>query len=696
MEEFSVLEYKLGNIHSNLELMLDKGHLRINTVRGRYGKSSYKGSGLLDFSKGKIDLRVHFKNSHYQDVFHIYNPLLKNLNNFPRDLNCVYNTSYKVFGKLSKKKIHVEGTVKGKNIFYRGERADSFSGSFKYANNRLSITKAKIKKNKGILEGKFTYHFPKKDFEYTAKLKGLRLKDLNIYNILSLGYDSHITGKFKGERSKKNFSSQSDLTFTDGSISNISTPDTYISLSNESFNLYLRGNLIGNMITFNSYMNLSSEKESFLNVAMMVDDFKILSGVFSSHNIDDKYLHGLMSAKLNTQFKLNDLSKLNLSFFLDEFQFRKGEMHLVGGGNNKILIKKGKIDYWDIVLGGRKGKIQGLARGDFSKDYEVTTDFDLDISVLEIISKTIEKAEGSLKGVFSIIGNVKDHAVHFDSSGEISFLKIAKVPRFFSDISYKAIANGNELLVQKFKGKYGKGLVDVEGNIILDLPFPKLNLNYSLNNAFIPLIKKSGLVVSGNGDVTGLKIPYLISGQFSVLHGEVLDEFHDISSNNNNDREVIIYKKFIREKEFNFNRKINYLTSNIDVNFANHVDLKNSVAELKFEGDINLKGPPGDLLFNGLLKIIPIESKFIFKGHEFSLSRGEINFRDSDGRKRDSLVNFSGKSEINEYLVTLNLQGSTRELEVELGSRTHIIPRRYPLIIDLRDNFRETRKTSGK
>ncbi|MCY4523549.1 MAG: hypothetical protein OXB84_02295, partial [Halobacteriovoraceae bacterium] len=526
-----VPEYNLGSLNSSLIYELDKNILRISRMKGVKDASRYNGNGFLNFANKDILLNIKFNDSYYVDLFNIYEGLFKNID-IPRDISLIYNTSYKVSGKMKKDKIKVEGSIEGRELLYMDQDIDSFRGDFTFVKDKLLFKKGVFKKNKGILKLETNYNFIDKKFNYDINFSGYQLYDINFYKKLNLGYDSIISGYVKGYNSKNKKSLKSKISFAKGVVKDTNIDDSFISISNENSRIYVRGNLLGDIINIDSHLDLTRKNNSYINATMMADDIRVLAGFLSPHNIDNKYLKGLLSARVNSKFKWNNLSNISLSFSLDEFLLKKKQMSLISKDKNKILIEKGLIKNWNILLQGENAWISSKGSGNFSNNYDINTNFKLKGDIFELISPWIQKTEGDLKGRHSIKGTGKNYNMRFSSKGKINSLKIKKIPRFFSNVEYSMLMDNREVILENLKGEYGEGIIEMDGNIGLEIPYPKINLNFLLDNSYIPIIKKSGVVVSGNGKISGEKMPYLISGNFSVLRGNVIDEFQEITSNN--------------------------------------------------------------------------------------------------------------------------------------------------------------------
>ena len=84
-------------------------------------------------------------------------------------------------------------------------------------------------------------------------------------------------------------------------------------------------------------------------------------------------------------------------------------------------------------------------------------------------------------------------------------------------------------------------------------------------------------------------------------------------------------------------------------------------------GNLNIFGNYMNPLVKGNLKFIPEISKFVFKGNEFLLSEGQINFLEST-TKIEPELNFIGNAQVSDYDIRVKVAGKTENLGITLNS----------------------------
>ena len=662
LKDVAVAGYNMGDVKSILELYIGRGTMEITKMTGQYGKSSYQGIGVLDFGRNGIDLYLRFKDSIYKELFHIFHPLAHKISPYLKDISFEYDANYRIWGKFQENGINAKGDLIGRDIFWKGEYFNSLSGNFSHEKGKFVFDNGLLKKSKGSFKFKTNYEFSKKKFKYDITFKKIPLGLFNYYKFFNLGFDSEMVGYLKGQNDRKNIYSETKIDFINSSINDRSVSDSSLEMNLKNSQLYIQGNFLRDIFILNSNLDLSNRRRSNLKASVMTDEIRVLTELLSSHNIKTKTVNGLVNAQLESDFRLNSIEKMNLEFKMEEFNLKKDTLFLEGKGDNRITIKDGFINEWQILIEGEDSQIESTGKGNLAKKYDIKTIFDISPSIFELITPKIQRMEGQLNGDLTLRGNKDDYNVHFISSGKISSMKVDKIPSLFEDITYQLQMDGNEFFLQKLEGRYGKGKIKMDGNIQFQSIPPNLSLEFTLDNCLIPLTEESNVLASGKGIISGDEVPYVISGDLSILHGNVLNEFDEITSIGKNQSK---HTKFIPQKYFD--KRTNYLSYDFHVYIPNTIYLKNKFAELDFNGDLKIKGTPNNLLFNGFLKTASNKSKLIFKGHEFNLNKGQIDFKDNP-EKKEPVINFNGSSKINEYLINLDLKGTPQELKLLLKS----------------------------
>ena len=660
---FSIVDLNFGKVKSEFSLSLKNLQINIKNLNGVYNQSVFKAEGMLNFSEmSGMDIRLDFKNTNFADAQKMYNLIFKNIK-LPINPEFNFTTSYRVQGGYSVEKLKIEGKILGSDLKVFGEDAEHFSLDFGLQNNLLSFKDIKIQKSRGELNAGVIINLANNYTELEGSLQNLRLSDFNIYRKLHMEYDGDLVVDFDGNGTKGNFTSRFKTKINNPFIENIpASPSSAIVYLNTD-DVVVNASLLSGKIKLDSLINFNSRQVSLKSSIDTIDMREIL-GVLAGHNMSEKTIGGKVKVRLNSQFNMDTLvvSKFLLDFA--QFNLKKGDINLsVDPKHNSVAVDNGIVKSWDLRFFDKEdffiSKAKNLASGAIVYDQN----FSLKASLLEVLTNSIDKAVGVIKGSNQVVAHKNLEITKFEVNGIKNSLKIKNLPGAITDLEYGIVKNGNVFEISRFKGSYGDGEFNVSGNFVFDNKYPKLNINYKVERSTISLFKRSSLLVSSTGTISGAELPYNLNGKVSLLYGEFLDDPSDFAKDNKVHLDV--FKKYLPSK--NIASQAGYLNLNVVFDTINPILLKNNLAEVYAKGSGQITGDVLEPEINARVEVIPTVSKFKFKGHDFLLSQGFIDIKDR-GKSRVSDLKFTGLTKINDYDVKLDISGSIEKSNINLSS----------------------------
>lgn len=665
VENFQVIGLQLGSLKGDVDLSLNTLRLGLTGVEANYLGNHYGGGGALEFGpKNSIDLNIRIFEGEYSNTLDMISPVLTNIRQYFPELSMHFNSELTIKGKLSGGELVVTGEMEAKDVGYKTENVDLLRVNYKISNKSVDLSNITMRKEQAGFKGKVSYDMLKDYLDFDGTLTSLNLSDLRIYRSLNLGLDGRLHGELSGRGKISDFSSRLQFKLLNSSVKNLSLGDSNLVLYNNGKDVFTSFKLFGDKISLDSMLSFGeNKKRSKLKASIDTREIKTLMGVLSAHNILDEDLQGQVSAKVDSDFYIDNFDTLNLSATVNKLNLSRRDSSLrVVDGRNKIRIEKGSIKNLDIKAEGIGNVFELSGVGNIGNKFKIENQFKFDSSLIELVSDKIESTSGIVEGRALLVKEDNRLQNFFQLSGEKIDFSLTTVPGGFTDTNFKMVLDGNDLLIQRFQSSYGKGLVTVDGSIVLTPPFPKVNLEIDVDNSTIPIFEKSFVVLSGKGKVTGEKLPYFGYGNFSIYHGEILDSISDFKKRTGDSKQYNKYiPKTFKKNEYDF---FNY---DVSIDLARPIKIKNNLAELYFNGAIRTVGKDMSPQISGELNIVPNSSKFTFKGHAFSLTEGRITFPRQEAKLNPD-IKFTGLSEINAYSVKVDIAGLSDNLNIGLSS----------------------------
>ena len=667
LDDFKLIGLNFGSVKTDLAFRVDGKKLTINRFIGRSGETNYIGKGSIVFGKdSNMDIKLNFPKATYADSSYMYERFVKFMPIDIKTLGQYYSASYKITGPIQLDKMRISGEFRADNVNIFTEEIDNVSGKFKFINRNLIFEDVFCKKGLAQLMANYQYNLKNKYFEYDATIKKLELDSIKFYKNYGSTYNGEVSASFFGSGTKDDYSVKTQIETVNSNIRNIPVKNANLTIFNTKEELFLTGQFLGEEFFIDLYINLNekkSSKRSYVNGWVNSNSGRVLTALFSDHNIDDGSIEGNFTGTIKSDFSISKFDYANVNVDISRFKMKKGEFELfVEDKFSKIKIQKGNIKTWDVRMSGEENSFASKASGSLYKNFKLENSFNIKSDILETISNKIRNAHGVLRGNFDIAKSNKN--IKFSGRGfseDVSFF----VPGFkknVEELNVEVLLDDQDIFIENFEGKFGNGKFKVTGDSKILVPFPKPNITISLENSEIPILKNSSVVVSGTGTLTGRRIPYLFKGNFSILHGEIRDEIRDIVKGNKNNT---TQSRFIPESKIN--DKFNLLNYEVGISIFRPILAKNSLLDMRVDGNLTVKGNLVTPLITGNLTTIPGNSKFVFKGHEFSILEGLIGFNDEKSKKPPT-VGFIGVSKVNDYDVKFAISGEASKLDIELTS----------------------------
>ncbi len=661
-----LLDIKLGSIKTNLSYGLKSSRLSLNNLSGVYKGMEYSGQGVFNFDEEKpmnLSFRI-FKGS-WNDAKESLYPIFKPIIPYLKNAHFNMESSVLVTGGFDVHEMNVKGDLLATNFLWFSEDIEKISTDFTLNDSLLSFNNIRAQKVSGNLFGKGRYNLKDKEYSYEGSLTSLRLKDVFYYRLLNLGLDGDVFAEFNGYGNDDDFSSRTHFRLINSVVDSTRLKDSILTVYNNKDDLFFSTSGLGGEVKMEGFLNLNQKKKKLSSLTMNVDTDNIrnLAGIISKHNINKSNLEGRIQADMVSDFDLDDLSQTDLRIKIDTLSASFPGVRIEENQRPYLFeIKKGVFENWDQEIKGKGFELKTKAVGNLKNRFDLSNKFKFNSSIVELITDFVEKSDGEISGVHNVFGNAEnlDHFMNIEGDG-IS-LKAKNLPGLFSDIKVGVHFEDDVVLIDKLTGRYGNGKVKGSGKLRFTFPFPKLNLSMNVEKTRFPILKKSGVVVSGDMTLKGEKLPYQLKGNLAVIQGEVIDSMNDLASSAaSNDS----YQRFIPVGYLEGN--VSFINTDISVTSFSPVQIKNGMIDMGLGGNINVFGSILSPKFSGRLEIENPENKFLFKGHEFLLSEGEIKLLDGV-RKEPPELRFNGVTRINDYDIFVSVAGPSDKMNVEMSS----------------------------
>ena len=445
-------------------------------------------------------------------------------------------------------------------------------------------------------------------------------------------------------------------------------PDSSGSISIKKGDLDVALSIFNDDIILKSKIFLNNSKNhSGIDVSINTNRIRELLSIFFPHNIEKSDIRGEISAKSNIKFLFGDFKRLSGNIKVDRLRYVSEKINLHSDiRKSEITIKNGKVYKDEILLDGSGAnlslKLFNLKNGGL----DLALSGEVNAEIVKLIDKNILGLNGKLSGGarVQLFKNISDTNIDCWLRAKKINAIYSGIPAPFEDVKFLLVLKSNKVFLEEFSGKLGGGPLKVDGYAVLRVPFPIFNFKYSLDNSKVKLLKKTNIWMSSQGSIEGQGIPYLIKGNFTLVNGNILDEFEGLT--------VKGTKEYVAPylPARGISGGLNFFNLDFKVTTIKPLLIKNSLAELRIRGQVNVLGDLFSPRAEGKIELVPGTGKFYFKNNDFILKQGIIKF-DGRGDNRPAF-DFTGHSKIQDYEISLRVWGRSDNFDVELRSNPNL------------------------
>ena len=665
VKNFYIHWYQFQDVNLQLNYKIKSKILEVNQFESRTGDSLIRGTGAFDFNnniENNVDLLVNFSKVSYLSLQRVLRPHLPGFLSGIDGLDFIASGNIVIKSHFKNGVNKIETKARFGLVSYYNEMIQEGRFDLLIDNKKISFTNFNLKKGQGFFAGSLNYEKISGYLKYDFRFKDLALSSFNFYNSLGLRPKGKLEGQFFRDGRINEFSSYAFIKLVDPQIDGIDIPVPSLAIEGNQADYSIRWDIFGGGIQGNALLNFKNNKKlSHVKSNINIQNISQVLAVLIKHD-PSRNLQGNISAQLDSSFDINEISKLNANFDISDFNLNfNGESFTVPKDKNRIGILGGKINDWDIQFSSAVSNITSLGRGHLNRKFEIKNNFMLNPEMLKIVSHTLNNLKGQIQGQILVTGNNQDVSVSSKISGEKLSFSYWEHLGIFEQVDFSISSQDGHITVENIQGLYGRGTFNMKGLLDLAIPYPRIQLTGIFEKINYHFFSKSNMIASGKFHFSGNKPPYSFKGDLAIDKALMLDNvtklMQAVGGSNINSRFLPQINKNSTNDLIHFDFKA----------YSNDIEIRTNIINAFLSSNISVKGSTANLLFTGSASFIPKISKISFKGQDFLLDNGRIEFRDYTN-KEPPFVQIEGSSEVEQYRVFLSIIGNTDSLEMKLRS----------------------------
>lgn len=666
INQFSIINLYLNQASAKLKFNLNKLNINLEEFQGSFGQDSVSANGVFDFSsKDLFDLNLIVNDFKYSDLQSAFSPIYNLLPLHPAGLGAYLSTTARVWGTFKTGKINTRAKLTANSIVHPFETFERLETAILYENEKLELKDFFLVKGVGGLKGSLAYDINSKFVEYDAVWIDTPLRQFTVYNMFNLGLDGTLTADLYGSGQLEDLSTRTQVNIKNSKVESTPVTDSSVTIYNTKSDLFITGELMG-AVDLDAFINLNSKettKPSYVNIEIQSDDLRLPLSFISKHNIYDEKLIGEIDLSFKSQFTIDNIDKLNATLDFNKFELSKDDLVISLDSKKSIKAVNGIITPVRVPFSGTAESFFLIdVEGELNNRLGFSGSFGLPVVYLDLLTENVKFNSGVVSGNFSSKGKLGKLDSQSFIKGERISLQVKQLNSPIDNLNFEIQTVNEELQLRSLNSNFGKGTLLAGGKIMLNLPYPSLDLDLSLDNSYISFLKRSGVVVSSEAKISGNAPPYPLRGQVNILYGEILEELTDFQAAQTDSMSSL--DRYLPSRD---TLRPSLLLLDLDLNIQRPVAVKNNLLELAMEGNAKVRGTIENPQVEGRFNAVPASSRFKFKGNDFNLTRGLI-LVDRSFQREGATLDFSGVSLINDYRIRLDVSGKTKNIVVGLSS----------------------------
>lgn len=544
------------------------------------------------------------------------------------------------FSLSTEKRISGEGEVHFTDLTAFNENFSSLFILFSMIENTYSFPSIRLKKKKGILEGKG--HIDKNNISHLSLVS----KDFSLEEFDQIPY------AVKGPLSI-NASFQGKIENPQGKI-DILLPNTWIereNLGTSHFNIELKDHIFSfSSHLFDKHIHQKGWFHAKGNYPYLVDStFQQLNFVPYLKMFHKKFLDikGSLSGSLNITGELLNPSKIGarlhlpmISFSFENYDYKNASPIILEFKDHSFFIRS-------FLISGPKTHLRAQGHFNLQGKKNLTIEGPFQFDLLHLFSPFIEKSSG----ISSISLKIQDENLTGSFILNDGTLKTIWFPNSIEELNTTIKFNKKTIAISELNGFLGTGSIHVKGDIDLSPTWtPKMNLEASLSYCSLRYPSEVSSLISGNLFLKGSEAPYVLSGKLLV---------HEVFY-----RENIEWAHVFAESPLVEMRDKPIFQLNIILEAPKNIFIKNNLAQVEAKGSIRLIGNSVSPNLQGNLDLV--SGSVFFKGNEFFLTSAHMRF--AHPKTISPHLIMSAETKIKDYSIFLNFEGSSDKYQFRLSS----------------------------
>ncbi len=655
-KDFWLEDYPLGQVSS--KVAYKAGTLSFDNILGQYQVSRYNGNVAVDLRNKTLKIKGDIPFVDLRDLQSMFQRKLQ----LPIQAFGTGTGKIDAFGPFSFRKMTYSVT----SSFFRGEIAketfDEFVFNVRSINGLVQSERIHMTKSSGVAEIKGQIN-PEGEIDTVVVARALRLEQSE--NVLGLGLDlqgmADMTVLIKGQLPKPRIELNGRLSRV--VLGDQAAEESVFKLTFLNDRMTGSGQFLGSTMLTDFIFPYDEQAPFLFKLKTKKWDFTTAFSLVSksARQLD---FNTQVSMDVNLQSPTGGFWNSNGQVKIDEFMIRKGGKQMSAEKPMLMNVRAGVFNSDNFALTSGDSYLK-LDLVNLKKDLlNASVNGKLDLSLLGLFTPFIADLRGYAALSMDLRGTFLKPTLSGSAYIERGYAKFTEFYHPFSNVRADILFNDNQILLNAVRADLAGGKLAGDGKISFEGGSRPVDVKGTFTE--VKLNVPEGFRTRGSGTVAlrGPQFPYTMDINYQVNGGEVIYEFGEPVSSEQNVKASAYLPRFLYQEAFN------PFTFLVDVNLRNPVLVNNSMLQTQVSGSVKASGVPERLILEGTLTPAA-GGKVFFRDTPFEISSGFVEYEKmppdnpkiyltANARVTENVQDDQQRSTENQYDVSLLVQGRAK------------------------------------
>ena len=542
------------------------------------------------------------------------------------------------------------------NIDVKGYHLDSFTGELRYSPDEIRISRAELRRHDGRISGNLLYRPVEQTTEFALAGLNIPIAEIKAIQTANVPLGGTIDFNLRGSGPVRSPEGQGDFHVVALTVGNDDQGDFIAHVTSDGSQVHLdvtseksNGNLAGQIS-----LALAGDQEISGKLTMKQFDLDPL--LKSGLHLKNLTKHSVVDGEfaLSGELRKPDTIEVdaNISFISFDYLF----ISLRNDGPVQFAYRRNEVRINQARITGTNSnfEITGSARFDRDRPVHVNVTGAVNLGLLKGLVPDLQ-ATGEADANVAIQGTLSKPRITGRATVKDASAFYAESPIGLSNVKGELVFDSSRLLFENLTADSGGGQLTLGGSVTYGEDGPvRYEITATTNQVRVRYPAGMSWLVGGSLQLSGTADAAILSGNVELKRllfapGVDITSFFAPSP----ETSAASSSPFMRN-----------LTFDVASHTAPGARIEWTGAQVEIDSDLHLRGTPDHPILLGHIHLLGGEMSF--RGNNFALTRGDINF--ANPFQLDPELNIEATSTISQYAVTINFSGRASKLSLSYRS----------------------------